>query len=312
MPAHQDGADAYCMQISNYATALPAVAGLAVLLLTACSSGATSHPAAKTTTSPAQARAASTVRVTDQEDSNWAGYLVTSSATKKTSFSAVSGSWTQPAANCAAGFPSDSAFWVGLGGYSGEHLEQTGTSADCSASGQAVYYVWYELVPAAQVLVNMTVQPGDRLSAHVAVSGDTVTISISDLTRHTTFSKRLQMSSPTVSSAEWIAEAPSRCLSSASRDCHILSLADFGSVTFTGASVSAGGQTGSITSGLGQVSALKLEAAPSFGRLYATAPQANAAPGALSGHGSSFTVNWQRPEIQVPSVVVIVSGPIYN
>jgi Peptidase A4 family len=301
------------MQIRNYATALPAIAGLAaVLLLTACGSGATSHPAAKTTTSPAQARAASTVRVTDQEDSNWAGYLVTSSATKKTSFSAVSGSWTQPAADCAAGFPSDSAFWVGLGGYSGEHLEQTGTSADCSASGQAVYYVWYELVPAAQVLVNMTVQPGDRLSAHVAVSGDTVTISISDLTRHTTFSKRLQMSDPTVSSAEWIAEAPSRCLSSASRDCHILSLADFGSVTFTGASVSAGGQTGSITSGLGQVSALTLEAAPAFGRMYATAAEADASPGGLSANGSSFTVNSQRPEIQMPAPPIVVSGPIYN
>jgi hypothetical protein len=158
----------------------------------------------------------------------------------------------------------------------------------------------------------MTVQPGDRLSAHVAVNGDTVTVSISDLTGHATFSKRLQMSSPTVSSAEWIAEAPSRCLSASSQDCHILSLADFGKVTFTGASASAGGRTGSITSGLGQVSALKLEATPGFGRLYATAAQANASPGALSGHGSSFTVEWQRPEIQVPAVVVIVSGPIYN
>jgi hypothetical protein len=42
------------------------------------------------------------------------------------------------------------------------------------------------------------------------------------------------------------------------------------------------------------------------------AAQANASPGALSGGGSSFTVNWQRPEIQIPAVVVIVSGPIYN
>ena len=297
----------------NYATRLSAAAGLAAaLLLTACSSAASSHPAAKTTTSPAQAPAASAVKVTDQKDSNWAGYLVTSSATKKTSFSAVSGSWTEPAADCQAGSPSHSAFWVGLGGYSGEHLEQTGTSADCSASGQASYYAWYELVPAAEVLVKITVQPGDRLTAHVAVSGDTVTVSLSDLTRHATFSKRLQMSSPTVSSAEWIAEAPSRCLSSASQDCHILSLADFGSVTFTGASVSADGRTGSITSGLGQVSALTLEAAPGYGRLYATAAQANASPGALSGSGSSFTVNWQRPETQVPTVVVIMAGPIYN
>jgi Peptidase A4 family len=247
-----------------------------------------------------------------QNDSNWAGYLVASSATTKTSFSAVSGSCTQPAADCAAGSPSYSAFWVGLGGYSGDHLEQTGTSADCSASGQAVYSAWYELVPAAQVAVTMTVQPGDRLSAHVAVSGDTVTVSLSDSTRHTTFSKQLQMSDPTVSSAEWVAEAPSRCVSSSSQDCHILSLADFGSVTFTGASAAAGGRTGSITSGLGTVSALTLEANPSFGRLYATAAQADASPGALSGNGSSFTVNWRHPEVQMPAPPVIVSGPIYN
>lgn len=179
------------MKMRTYATALPPAAGLAaVLLLAACGSGTStsSHPSAGTTTSPAAARAASTVTVTDQEDSNWAGYVVANSATAKTSFSAVSGSWTQPAADCAAGSPSHSAFWVGLGGYTGDHLEQTGTSADCSASGQASYSVWYELVPAAQVPVTMTVQPGDRLSAHVAVSGDTVTLTISDVTRHTTFS----------------------------------------------------------------------------------------------------------------------------
>ena len=301
------------MHTRNYAIALPAAAALAAaLLLTACGSSGSSHPSAGTTTSPASARAASTVAVTDQDDSNWAGYLVASSATTKTSFSAVSGSWTQPAADCAAGSPSHSAFWVGLGGYSGDHLEQTGTSADCSATGQAVYSAWYELVPAAEVPVSMTVQPGDRLTAHVAVSGDTVTVSISDLTRHASFSKQLTMSSPTVSSAEWIAEAPSRCLSSSSQDCHILSLADFGSVTFTGASASAGGRTGSITSGLAPVSALTLEASPGFGRLYATMAQADASPGVLSGNGSSFTVTWQRPQIQMPAPPVIVSGPLYH
>jgi Peptidase A4 family len=314
MPAHQSGADAGCMHIRNYATALPAAAGLAALLLTACSGGAStsSYPSAGTTTSPAPARAASTVAVTHQDDSNWAGYLVTSSTTTKTSFSAVSGSWTQPAADCAAGSPSYSAFWVGLGGYSGAHLEQTGTSADCSATGQASYSAWYELVPAAQVPVTMTVAPGDRLSARVAVSGTTVTISLSDLTRHATFSKQLPMSSPTVSSAEWIAEAPSRCLSSSSQDCHVLSLADFGTATFTGASVSAGGRTGSITSGFGPVSALTLEANPGYGRIYATAAQADASPGALSGNGSSFTVTWQRPQVQMPAPPVTAAGPLYH
>jgi hypothetical protein len=300
------------MQIKNHAITLPTAVALgAVSLLTACGGGS-SHPTAETTTSSAAARAASAVAVTQQDDSNWAGYLVASSTTTKTSFSAVSGSWTQPAADCGAGSPSHSAFWVGLGGYSGDHLEQTGTSADCSATGQASYSAWYELVPAAQVPVTMTVQPGDRISAHVAVSGDTVTVSLADLTRHASFSKRLTMSSPTVSSAEWIAEAPSRCLSSSSQDCHILSLADFGSVTFTSASASADGRTGSITSGLAPVSALTLEANPGFGRLYATAAQADASPGALSGNGSSFTVTWQRPQVQMPVPQVIVSGPIYH
>jgi uncharacterized lipoprotein YajG len=76
MPAHQDGADACCVHIRKYATALPAVAGLATaLLLTACNGGGSSHPSAGTTTSSAQDPAASTVTVTDQ-DSNWASYVV--------------------------------------------------------------------------------------------------------------------------------------------------------------------------------------------------------------------------------------------
>lgn len=301
------------MRIRNYATALSAAA-IASALLTACTGGGSSHSSAGTVPSSAPVPAAKTVTVTDQEDSNWAGYVAASSSTTKTSFSGVSGSWTQPAANCDAGSPSDSAFWVGIGGYSGTHLEQIGTSADCSKSGQAVYNAWYELVPAAQVPLTMTVQPGDRLSAHVAVSGDAVTVSLSDQTRHTTYSKRLQMSSPTVSSAEWIAEAPSRCTSSSSQDCHVLSLADFGNVTFTGASASAGGRTGSITSGLGAVSAITLEADQGYGRMYATSAEANASPGALSSNGSSFSVAWQRPQPQTstPVVEVIPSGPLYH
>jgi hypothetical protein len=308
------------MRMKNYAAVLPAAAGVAAIsLLTACTGGGSSpsagakvSPAAKTTTSPA-ARAASTVTVTQQEASNWSGYVLSSSVTTETNFSSVSGSWIQPAANCGAGFPSNSAFWVGLGGYTGTHLEQTGTSADCSKSGQPVYSVWYELVPAAQVPVTMTVAPGDRLSARVAVSGQTVSISISDLTQNATFSKSLRMSSPTVSSAEWIAEAPSRCVSSSSQDCHVLSLADFGSITFTGASASAAGRTGPITSGLGPVTALTLEANPGFGRIFDTAADADATPGALAGNGSSFTVNWQPPEQSpAPPVIVIPSGPLYN
>jgi len=45
-----------------------------------------------------------------------------------------------------------------------------------------------------------------------------------------------------------------------------------------------------------------------FGRLYATAAQADATPGALSGNGTSFTVNWQHPQIQTPTEPVMRVG----
>ena len=65
--------------------------------------------------------------------SNWAGYVVKSHV----SFERVVGAWTQPAAVC-TGQATHSAFWVGLGGYSRDStkLEQTGTEADCTATGR--------------------------------------------------------------------------------------------------------------------------------------------------------------------------------
>ena len=91
------------MHIRNYATTLPAVVGLATaLLLTACGGGESSHPQAGNSTSSARDSVASKGTVTDREDSNWAGYVVASSATTETSFSSVSGSWTQSAVDYAA------------------------------------------------------------------------------------------------------------------------------------------------------------------------------------------------------------------
>src|SRR5579875_2374458 len=97
---------------------------------------------------------------------NWAGYAA--SPSNSSGFTSVSGSWVQPAATCSSG-QSYSAFWVGLGGASenSQALEQDGTQADCTASGQATYYAWYELVPAAPVKLSMAVKPGDHMSSKV-------------------------------------------------------------------------------------------------------------------------------------------------
>ena len=85
--------------------------------------------------------------------SNWSGYVVAgtdASTGGAKSFSSVSGTWVQPAADCTTSTAGStaSAFWVGLGGDSttSSSLEQTGTEADCTVNGTARYSAWYELV----------------------------------------------------------------------------------------------------------------------------------------------------------------------
>jgi len=64
---------------------------------------------------------------------NWAGYAITD----RKPFTSATGRWVQPAVSCADLSPTYSAFWVGLGGYSGNSLEQIGTETDCTANGRA-------------------------------------------------------------------------------------------------------------------------------------------------------------------------------
>ena len=75
-----------------------------------------------------------TAATTTAVSSNWAGYSVSG-----TTYSSVSGTWTQPAADCSAKTSptTAAAFWVGLGGNdeTSTALEQTGTEADCLADG---------------------------------------------------------------------------------------------------------------------------------------------------------------------------------
>ncbi|HWE14374.1 MAG TPA: G1 family glutamic endopeptidase [Solirubrobacteraceae bacterium] len=228
---------------------------------------------------------------------NWAGYVVGGSGSSGQQFKSVSGSWVAPTASCTSG-PGYSAFWVGLGG-SGQSnsLEQAGTEADCSASGTPSYFAWYELVPQAPVKVNLAVHPGDHISSKVTVEGSNVTISLSDQTTGASFSKTLRMSSPDVSSAEWVAEAPSSCDQTVS-NCSPLSLADFGKVQFTNASAtSINGHTGTISDPNWSAAAVTLSPS-ALNQGFAGYPVASAngsggaAPSALSSDGSSFSVTW--------------------
>lgn len=224
--------------------------------------------------------------------SNWAGYAVHRSSL---SFRKVSATWTQPAATCVPGQPSYSADWVGLGGYkeNSSALEQAGTELDCTASGQVVSTAWYELVPAPSKTISLPVSPGDVIHAAVIVSGHRVTIALQNVTRHRSFRRTLPASTVDVSSAEWIVEAPSECMSQFS--CQTLPLANFGTVTFdSAAAVSARGTAGSILAGSWGRTRIDLTAGGShfiqFQRQRTT--EGIATPSTLRSGGTQFNVTY--------------------
>jgi Peptidase A4 family len=224
------------------------------------------------------------------QSSNWAGYAIHRDGV---SFSKVIGAWRQPGATCTSGTPSYSAVWVGIGGYSitSNALEQIGTEVDCSAAGRVASSAWYELVPAASRAIKLTVGPGDELNASVTVTGHKVELTLNDLTRHRKFTKTLHAAVVDVSSAEWIVEAPSSCLSDNS--CQTLPLANFGSATFDLASAkSTTGHTGSITDRAWSSTKISLAPAGRHFVIYQgpAAALGSATPSALGPAGSSFKV----------------------
>jgi hypothetical protein len=232
------------------------------------------------------------------KSTNWAGYAIHRSGV---SFRQVSGTWTQPSATCVAGQQSYSAAWVGLGGYqpTSGALEQIGTELDCNAAGKVVSSAWYELVPAPSTTISLAVQPGDVMHATVTVAGHRVVFDLEDLTRHRTFHKTSYAPSIDVSSAEWIVEAPSECVSQFA--CQTLPLADFGSVTFASATAtSVGGTAGSILNSAWSRTKIRLTpGAQRFIVARSTSDSAiTAAPSPLRRGGTQFDVTYATASVQ--------------
>ena len=134
---------------------------------------------------------------------------------------AVAGSWTVPTVTgSGTGY---SAIWVGIDGYQSSTVEQIGTEQDAGGD-----YAWYEMYPAAsQTISSLAASAGDNITASVAYSNGTFTLTIKD----TTTGNRSPPNGPGAnlqrSSAEWIVEAPS--------SGGVLPLANFGTATFTSA-----------------------------------------------------------------------------
>jgi hypothetical protein len=224
--------------------------------------------------------------------SNWAGYAIHRSHVK---FHMVFAAWTQPSVRCTPGSPTYSAFWVGLGGYSirSRALEQIGTEADCSASGRATMSAWYEIVPAPSRTLKLKIRAGDRLAASVTVSGHRVTLGLFDVDTRKSVTKTVHVSRVDVSSAEWIAEAPSECVNA--NACRTLQLADFGTTAFQLAGAQA---DGAPVSAMGSRSwtVTKITLEPNGRRFVGFhnggTADGSARPSAVSGHGTAFTITY--------------------
>ena len=237
---------------------------------------------------------------------NWSGYVISSGAGSVTD---VNGSWVVPTVSCPPSSNSYSAFWVGIDGWSDGTVEQTGTDSDCQG-GLPTYYAWFEFYPAEAALVSgVTVGAGDVISASVScqASGLECTVSITDFTTGQTSSYTQAFgpgSGPQMTSADWIAEAPS--MSSGG----ILPLADFGTVQFgqdsTGVapsnSATVAGASGPIGSfGPAVVEVFMLDSDGS----------AQAQPSELSADGTSFSVAWSSgSRAVVPADSALSAGVI--
>jgi Peptidase A4 family len=277
---------------SRLATTIAAAALISV-------SAAVGTPAAAATEgTPATTAAAATLVKT--VSANWSGYAVTR-RTVSDKFERVSGSWTQPAGTCSGRSTTYSAIWVGLGGFKrrSRALEQTGSEVDCTASGRAVYSAWYELVPAGPVQLRLAIHPGDSLSASVAVRSAEVVMQVKNLTtgKSQTVVRKMYEPAPDLTSAEWIVEAPSVCLTP--RSCRTLPLTNFGSVSFSRASVTtAQDLRTTIAGGSYRVTDLELRdsaSSPRGGRGRERS-LAGADPSELLEGDAGFAVTWKRLE----------------
>ncbi len=152
---------------------------------------------------------------------NWAGYTITEHAP----FLSAAGTWTIPTVSW-VDYPPDplgrkiyesNAVWIGIGGAPDIVLIQLGTGQLVTKSGGAVYYVWYELFPAAPIMIDATrfaVSPGDAMTASLqciatCTPGGTSTwvMSMQDVTRwKTPFTIRVLNTKTNLASAEWIME----------------------------------------------------------------------------------------------------------
>jgi hypothetical protein len=204
---------------------------------------------------------------------NWGGYVVTGSK-----FTEVLGSWIAPTVNCRKTPSSYSYYWIGLDGYTDATVELIGTGANCVDSTPE-YFAWYDFVPDNPVVIEMTISPGDKMSASVEYSGSKFTLKLTDQTTRKVFKWVRSFPRAQRTSAEWIVNGDA--------------LADFTSVSLGDDYTRVNDTNWAVDSAVtGPIS--------DFGTnvqkitLVTTSGTDKAVPTALTTDGSSFKVTWKH------------------
>ena len=218
---------------------------------------------------------------TDQS-TNWSGYAATGGT-----FTSVSGTWTVPSVDPGGvnSLAAD-ATWIGIGGVNTTDLIQAGTQATVQG-GQIEYSAWWETLPQASVTVQLDVKAGDNINVTIDQQADgTWQIVMRNLTSGQSFQKNLAYDS-SLSSAEWIEEAPSTGRG-------IVPLDQFGTVSITQGAAVENGQQVTIAQAnaraISMYTSSRLGGSRQFTRRSGQVGQLAAQPSILSADGSSFLV----------------------
>ena len=246
--------------------------------------------------------AAASADVSVGYSTNWSGYAVGGPGI---TYRAVSGAWVVPKVTCAEHHATSSGAWVGLGGSGADSkaLEQLGTDFSCAGHDKPRYRAWHEIVPERSHYPDITIKPGDVISASVTVTGRHVQMRLDNLTRHRHFTVDRMPDKVDVSSAEWIVESPTLCVGTyLTGTCSVSPLTNFGTVAFSGATATtADGHAGTIPDPTWGAVALTLTPKP--GHAPKGGPK-HASPSPLSPDGTPFSVTWAdgaAPPVSAPA-----------
>ncbi|HKC90232.1 MAG TPA: G1 family glutamic endopeptidase, partial [Candidatus Limnocylindria bacterium] len=197
--------------------------------------------------------------------SNWSGY-----AANGGTFTSVTATWTVPTVSASSS--GADATWVGIGGLTSNDLIQAGTQAMVDGSGTVEYSAWTEMLPQSSRNIPLSVSAGDSVTVTLTQqAGNDWLIAMKNNTTGGTYSVTVQYRSSN-SSAEWVQEAPS-----VGRG--LISLDQFGTVQFSGASAVRDGKAMSLST-LGAKAITMINGQG----------QAIAQPSTVASDGSSFTV----------------------